>query len=63
MFMNQETNADDFLSTLGNIYGIAELVVTENQESNAASNVLVAENALIFLAWEFNSGSKPIKGN
>lgn len=55
MFMLQDSNVDEFISSLGNIYGVSELTVKDNQEKKAACPVVVAENALVFLAWEYET--------
>jgi hypothetical protein len=54
MVMNQEQSADNVIDSLGDIFGVSELTVKENSDSQAACSVVVAENALVFLAWEFD---------
>lgn len=43
---------DDFIASLGNILGVSELKRNHADEKMVGSPVLVAENALVFLAWD-----------
>lgn len=50
---NQAADAmNDFIASLGEIYGVSELTVRSSTKEKHKSPVLVAENALVFLAWE-----------
>ncbi len=49
---NQAEAMNDFIATLGEIYGVSELTVRNSNTEKHNSPVLVAENALVFLAWE-----------
>lgn len=46
---NQETN--DFIASLGTIYGVSE-IRAKNSELFLGCPVLLAENAIVFFAWD-----------
>lgn len=53
-----EASMEDFIQSLGTIYGVSELSISDKPSEKAKCPVLVAENALVFLAWEFDSREK-----
>jgi len=59
--MNQEASMDDLVNSLGDIYGVSELSIKENMNKKATCPVLVAENALVFFAWEFDSSMNTLR--
>ncbi len=56
--MNQQSDEQNIL---GSIFGVSELTFNENPAETAACSVVVAENALVFLAWDFGTNESEKK--
>lgn len=54
MFAEQENagNEQDMIASLGTIFGVSELRQSASQQQMVGAPVLVAEEALVFFAWQ-----------
>lgn len=54
MFADQDNNSEeqDLIATLGTIYGVSELRQSASVQQMVGAPVLVAEQALVFFAWQ-----------
>lgn len=52
---NASANTDDFIASLGSIMGVSEIRARVN-DGLLGCPVLVAENALVFFAWDGAAG-------
>lgn len=51
--MESDVTTDDFIDSLGTIFGVSELKTSSS--ASIGSPVLVAENAFVFFSWEVES--------